>query len=189
MERSSMPELRMHAERTPNPDSVKWVLGRDVVQGDDRADFAGSVDVDVSPLAAALLALDGVEAVLLGPDFVTVTKAADRAWSELAGPVPDAIRAWHASDAPALGPAWAPPEAVEDDAVTARIRRILDEEIGPYVAQDGGEILLRGFEDGVVRVHLRGACEGCPSSTITLKMGIEARLKQEIPEVRAVEAV
>lgn len=184
-----MPELRMHAERTPNPESVKWVLGRPVVPAGGSATFAQSVAGDVSPLAQALLALDGVESILLGPDFVTVTKVRELAWSELAGPIPEAIRSWHASGEPALGPSWAPPEAIEDDAVLARIRRILEEEIGPYVAQDGGEILLEGFDEGVVKVHLRGACEGCPSSSITLKMGIEARLKQEIPEVIAVEAV
>jgi Fe-S cluster biogenesis protein NfuA len=184
-----MPEPRMHAERTPNPESVKWVLGRDVVPEGGSATFGASVRAEVSPLAAALLSVEGVERILLGPDFVTVTKSSDVAWSELAGPVPEAIRGWLASEAPALGPEWSPPEPAADDALVAQIRRILDEEIAPYVAQDGGEIALEGFEDGVVRVHLRGACDGCPSSTITLKMGIEARLREEIPEVLSVEAV
>jgi Fe-S cluster biogenesis protein NfuA len=184
-----MPELRMHAERTPNPESVKWVLGRAIVPDGGCATFGPEVDAGISPLAAILLAVEGVERILLGSDFVTITKSSEVAWSELAGPVPAAIRAWAVSDEPALGPAWAPPEAIEDDAVVARIRRILDLEIAPYVAQDGGEIALEGFYDGVVRVRLRGACEGCPSSTITLKMGIEARLREEIPEVQSVEAV
>jgi Fe-S cluster biogenesis protein NfuA len=184
-----MAELRMHAERTPNPESVKWVLGCAVASEAGSATFGPEVDSELSPLAAGLLEIEGVERILLGLDFVTVTKSPDVAWSDLAGPVPDAIRAWAASGEPALGPAWTPPEPEQDDVVVARIRRILDDEIAPYVAQDGGEIQLVGFDSGVVRVRLRGACEGCPSSTITLKMGIEARLREEIAEVQSVEAV
>jgi len=183
------PGFRMHAERTPNPNSIKWVLGRPVAEGVGSAFFEGEARAEVSPLAAAVLEVEGVEAILLGPGFVTVTKAEDREWTDLAAPIVAAIKAWAASEAPALGPGFEPPPAEEDDAVVSRIRTILERDVQPYVEQDGGEISFVGFREGIVEVVLRGACAGCPSSSITLKMGIEARLKEEIPEVRSVVAL
>ena len=88
-----------------------------------------------------------------------------------------------------LGPAWEPPDRGDEPEVVSRIRNILERDIQPYVAQDGGEIVFAGFRDGIVEVYLQGACSGCPSSTVTLKMGIEARLKDEIPEVEQVVAL
>lgn len=188
-----MSALRMHTERTPNPSSVKWVLDRALVDDGGAVAFDARTAVDVSPLASPLLAIEGVDRVLIGRDFVTVTKSAERGWREIGQAVDRAIRVWAESGAPVLGEGYATVEAAgeagADDAVVARIRRILDEEIGPYVAQDGGEISLAGFEGGVVQVVLRGACQSCPSSTITLKMGIEARLREQIPEVLSVVAV
>jgi len=180
--------FRMHAERTPNPDSVKWVLGQDVV-GEGSAHFEGQARAGESPLAAALLAIHGVRGVFLGPRFITVTRDPEAEWTELAEPIVEAIKAWAASGAPALGPDWSPPETGAGGDVVEHIKRILEQEIRPYVAQDGGEITFAGFHDGIVEVYLQGACAGCPSSTITLKMGIEARLKEEIPEVSEVVAL
>ncbi len=189
--------FRMHAERTPNPNSIKWVLGQavaDVVssasfsKGDAR-ELERSIGVDVSPLAAPILDIEGVEGVFLGPTFVTVTKSAGAEWTELAAPIVSAIKAWAASGEPALGPAFEVPEAAEDDAVVEQIKVILERDVRPYVEQDGGEISFAGYRDGVVEVVLQGACAGCPSSSITLKMGIEARLKEEIPEVKSVVAL
>jgi Fe-S cluster biogenesis protein NfuA len=179
----------MHTERTPNPASVKWVLGRPLAPEGRPVSFAARPDAGTSPLAARLLAIPGVERVLIGDDFVTVSKAADAGWRELGQAVSAALRDWDASGEPVLGPAYEAPPPRDDDEVVARIRQILEEEVGPYVAQDGGEITLAGFEDGEVRVVLRGACQSCPSSTITLKMGIEARLREAVPEVRTVTAV
>jgi len=179
----------MHAERTPNPDSVKWVLDRPVVTSGGFARFEPGIAHAVSPLAARLLAVDGVASVLLGSDFVTVNKVAEAAWSALADPINTALRAWADADEPAFGDAYVAPVVGDEEAVVKRIREILEAEIAPYVAADGGEVELAGYREGVVEVILRGACESCPSSTITLKMGIEARLREEIPEIRSVIAV
>jgi len=197
--------FRMHAERTPNPNSIKWVLGQPVADVVSSASFskggpgseadsnAGerepSIDAGVSPLAAPILDIEGVEGVFLGPTFVTVTKAAGAEWTELAAPIVAAIKAWAASGDPALGPAFEVPEAAEDDAVVEQIKTILERDVRPYVEQDGGEISFAGYREGIVEVVLQGACAGCPSSSITLKMGIEARLKEEIPEVKSVVAL
>lgn len=184
-----MSALRMHTERTPNPSSVKWVLDRPLIADAAAASFDAPTEPARSPLAARLLMIPGVERVLIGADFVTISKAPEAGWRELGQSVSEAIRAWDESGEAVLGPAFEPPSARDDDEVIARIRQILEDEIAPYVAQDGGEITLEGFDAGVVRVVLRGACESCPSSTITLKMGIEARLREAVPEVRSVMAV
>lgn len=181
--------LRMHPERTPNPHSVKWVLGTEVLRGGAFASFDRVVGPDISPLATCLFEVSGVTGVLLGPDFVTVSKQEDRAWAELAPPIGDAIKLWAASGEPALGDTYTPESQPDGDEVISRIRAVLEEEIGPYVAQDGGEVAFVGFSEGVVQVHLRGACAGCPSSSVTLKLGIEARLREEVPEVHSVVAV
>jgi Fe-S cluster biogenesis protein NfuA len=184
--------FRMHAERTPNPNSIKWVLGQRVIAESDgvsSATFSQAVAETVSPLAARILAIDGVDATLLGPAFVTVTKAETAEWTELAAPIVAEIKAWAALGISALGPDFERPEAQPDDEVVLRIREVLDRDVRPYVESDGGEVGFVAFHDGVVEVVLRGACAGCPSSSITLKMGIEARLKEEIPEVESVIAV
>jgi Fe-S cluster biogenesis protein NfuA len=181
--------FRMHAERTPNPNSIKWVLGQPVAAEIGSASFEGQVSTAISPLASAILSVDGVEGVYLGPTFVTVSKRESAEWTELAAPIVAGIKAWAASGEPALGAEFEPPATEDDDAVVSRIRVILERDVRPYVEQDGGEISFAGYRDGVVEVVLQGACAGCPSSSITLKMGIEARLKEEIPEVKSVVAL
>lgn len=181
--------FRMHAERTPNPNSIKWVLGQAVADVVASASFGAGVSAAVSPLAAGVVAVDGVTGVLLGPNFVTVTKREEAEWTVLAAPIVAAIKVWAASGVSALGPGFEPPRAEDDDEVVQKIRTILERDVRPYVEQDGGEIRFAGYHDGVVEVVLQGACAGCPSSSITLKMGIEARLKAEIPEVRSVVAL
>lgn len=183
------PGFRMHAERTPNPQSIKWVLGQAVAGEAGRAAFREAPASEVSPLGARLFQVEGIESIFLGSDFVTVTKDTGHDWSELAAAIVDAIKDWAASGAPALGAAFEPPARGDESEVVSRIRKILDRDIQPYVAQDGGEIVFADFRDGIVEVYLQGACAGCPSSTATLKMGIEARLKEEIPEVLEVVAL
>ena len=182
-------DFRMHAERTPNPNSIKWVLSQPVAGEAGRAAFQEPPSPKESPLAAGLLDIEGVTGVLLGFDFVSVTKLEEREWTELAGAVVETIKAWASGGEAALGPEWAPPDRGDEPEVVSRIRNILETDIQPYVAQDGGEIVFAGFRDGIVEVYLQGACSGCPSSTVTLKMGIEARLKDEIPEVEQVVAL
>jgi len=181
--------FRMHAERTPNPNSVKWVLSQALAEGGVGAHFPEAVPDEVSPLAARLFAVDGVVGVFVAGNFVTVTKREDVEWADLAQGVVDAIKAFVASDEPAFGPAFEAPDEGPEEGIAGRIRTILESEVRPAVAQDGGDIIFAGYRDGVVEVYLQGSCSGCPSSTLTLKMGIEERLRQEIPEVREVVAL
>lgn len=182
-------DLRMHAERTPNPHSIKWVLNRPLAEEPGGVSFAEPVDADVSPIAGRLFAVAQVTGIFLGPDFVTVSKDAEAEWTDLAPSVVAALKDWASAGEPALGPGWKPPERADEDDTVRRIREILENEVRPYVERDGGEIVFAGFSDGVVQVSLRGACAGCPSSTITLKLAIEGRLKEAIPEVHSVVAV
>ncbi len=181
--------FRMHAERTPNPNSVKWVLGQPLVEGAGGAYFDEPVSEGVSPLASRLFAVDGVEGVFVAGNFVTVTKREELDWADLAQFVVDAIKAHVAAEVPALGPEWEPSESGPGGEVADRIREILESEVRPAVAQDGGDIIFAGYQDGRVEVYLQGSCAGCPSSTMTLKMGIEERLRQEIPEIQEVVAL
>jgi Fe-S cluster biogenesis protein NfuA len=182
-------DFHMRAERTPNPNSVKWVVSTTLLEAGRSAHFDAPVEPDVSPLAARLFAIDGVTGVFIAPNFVTVTKQPEVDWPELAQSLVDEIKAFAATHEPALGPAYEAAHAEESDEVAARIQRVLDEEIRPYVAQDGGDVLFAGFRDGVVELYMQGSCSGCPSSTATLKMGIEARLREAVPEVQEVIAI
>lgn len=183
------PALRMHAERTPNPNSIKWVLGRSVVPGGVTAHFDGPPGPEMSPLAARLFEIDGVVVVFLASNFVTVTKRDDLEWTDLAQPIVDALRAGLEDGGEALGPAFQVDPSATEDAIAARIRQVLDETVRPAVAMDGGDVVFAGFRDGVVEVYLQGSCSGCPSSSATLKHGIEARLRELIPEVQGVVAL
>lgn len=183
------PSFRMHAERTPNPNSIKWVLGRPIVEGGASVHFDAPPAEDVSPLAARLFAIDGVVVVFLASNFVTVTKREEIEWTDLAQPIVDVLKQVLAEDGPALGPAFEPGEAVSESEVVARIRRVLDEEVRPAVAMDGGDVVFSGFRDGVVELYLQGSCSGCPSSAATLQHGIEVRLREAVPEVQGVVAL
>jgi len=175
--------FRMHAERTPNPQSIKWVLSKELLPSGVSANFQSPVDAQVSPLAARLFAIPGVARVFLAGNFVTVTKREELEWTDLAEPVVEAIKAHLASGEEALGPAFeAGPELPESE-VIQRIRDILEKEVRPAVAMDGGDVVFVGYRDGIVEVALQGSCVGCPSATATLRFGIEMRLKEAIPEV------
>lgn len=181
--------FRMHAERTPNPNSIKWVLGDPIAPAGTTADFPAPVAEAVSPLAARLFAVKGVTGVFLASHFVTVTKADEAEWTELAQPLVDAIKEFAASGASALGPEYVAVAAAPRGDVVDRIRRILEDEVRPAVAMDGGDVVFAGYRDGVVEVQLQGSCAGCPSSTATLRFGIEQRLREAVPEVQQVVSV
>jgi len=183
------PDFRMHAERTPNPNSIKWVLGRPVVEGGRSAHFDAPPEPEVSPLAAKLFAVDGVTVVFLAMNFITVTKREDVEWSDIAESIVGTIKECLEDGGSALGPAFDAETAAPEDEVVARIRAILEEQVRPAVAQDGGDIVFAGFRDGIVELYLRGSCSGCPSATATLKYGIEGLLREAIPEVRGVVAL
>lgn len=176
-------DFHFHAERTPNPHSLKWVVSKELTSAGVTASFQQPVAADVSPLAARLFAIPDVLGVFLAPGFVTVTKREEREWIDLAQPIVDALKAFAASGASALGPAFSTAERLESSGVVARIKQILEEEVRPAIARDGGDVAFAGFHDGVVEVVLQGSCVGCPSSTATLRFGIEGRLREEIPEV------
>lgn len=183
------PGFRMHAERTPNPNSVKWVLGSPIVAGATSAFFDASPGDEVSPLATRLFTLAGVRGVFVASSFITVTKADDVEWTDLAQGIVDAVKAFAASGRPALGPAFAAQTLASGGDIEDRIKRLLDEEIRPAVAMDGGDVVFAGYHDGRVELYMQGSCSGCPSSRATLKLGIEARLREEIPEVTEVVAL
>lgn len=184
--------IHIHAETTPNPHTLRFVVNRELIAAG-TVNFRDAADARQSPLARALFEIGGVQGVLVGQGFVTVTKAPEALWSELASSCTRALRTVLETvedvvGAPAAGAA-APvafPGGGTDDPISAKIQEILNAEIRPAVAMDGGDIIFYGFKDGVVSLHLQGSCSSCPSSVMTLKMGVETRLKMLIPEVREV---
>ena len=183
----------IETEATPNPATLKFLPGQDVMGPRGTADFISEEASARSPLAARLFQLDGVARVFLGADFVTVTKTNDADWADLRPQVLGALM----EHAMAGRPVMAGDEAEEDvedtdpaDAeVVAQIKELLDTRVRPAVAGDGGDIVFRGFRDGVVKLRMQGACSGCPSSRATLKHGVENMLRHYVPEVVAVEQV
>ncbi|QLH38363.1 MAG: NifU family protein [Defluviicoccus sp.] len=181
----------IQTEVTPNPATLKFLPGQ-VVMNAGTANFTTSDEATVSPLATSLFALDGVTGVFLGTDFVTVTKDAEHDWEALKPFVLSAIMDHFTSGQPVIvGNVGAETGAVspEDDEVTAQIKELIETRVRPAVAQDGGDIIFRAYEDGVVYLHMQGACSGCPSSTMTLRHGIENMLRYYVPEVTEVRPV
>jgi Fe-S cluster biogenesis protein NfuA len=182
----------IQTEATPNPATLKFIPGRDVL-ADGTADFRSKADAAASPLATRLFAIDGVDGVFLGSDFISVTKG-DIEWQHLKPMVLGAIMEHYMSGAPVTdeedsNDAAAESYDPEDEAIVATIKELLETRVRPAVAQDGGDITFSGFRDGIVYLHMRGACSGCPSSTATLRHGIENLLKHFCPEVVSVQPV
>jgi Fe-S cluster biogenesis protein NfuA len=180
----------IQTESTPNPATLKFLPGQTVLQSG-SADFPTSDSAHVSPLAAHLFRVEGVEGVFFGPDFITVTKG-DYEWAHLKPAILGVIMEHFASGQPVMQTDERAGHADHDGpdaAIVDQIKELLDTRVRPAVAQDGGDITFHGFESGVVYLHMRGACAGCPSSTMTLKMGIENLLKHYVPEVSEVRPV
>ena len=182
----------IQTESTPNPATLKFLPGEVVMQAG-TADFPNREAADTSALARRVFAVTGVTGVFLGPDFVTVTKEESEDWDHMKPGILGAIMEHFQSGDPVMaGDAGAVGHAAhdgEDGEIVNQIKELLDTRVRPAVAQDGGDITFHGFERGVVYLHMQGACAGCPSSTITLKMGIENLLKHYIPEVVEVRPV
>jgi len=179
----------IQTEGTPNPATLKFLPGRTVVTGA-PVDMPNPESARRSPLAERLFQVEGVTGVFLGGDFITVTKRADKQWELLKPALLGVIMEHFIADRPVLSEAAAAvEETAEDDEIVSQIKELLDTRVRPAVAQDGGDIVFRGFERGIVYVHLQGSCSGCPSSTATLRMGIENMLKHYVPEVMEVRAV
>lgn len=181
----------IQTESTPNPATLKFIPGQDVMEVG-TADFPTADSAASSPLARRLFAISGVTGVFLGLDFITVTKADDLDWQHLKPEILGAIMEHFQSGAPAIEGAAQSGHAAHDgpdSEIVGQIKELLDTRVRPAVAQDGGDITFHGFERGVVYLHMKGACAGCPSSTLTLKMGIENLLRHYIPEVTEVRPV
>jgi Fe-S cluster biogenesis protein NfuA len=182
----------IQTEQTPNPATLKFLPGRDVV-AKGVIDFTDPDKAQASPLARRVFGVEGVTGVFLGADFVTVTKAAGEDWYALKPAVLGAIMEHFMSGDPILEPDAALADdaggSEDDSELVKQIRELIDTRVRPAVAQDGGDIIFRGFERGVVYLHMRGACSGCPSSAITLKNGIENLLRYYVPEVVEVRQV
>jgi Fe-S cluster biogenesis protein NfuA len=173
----------IQTEDTPNPATLKFIPGVDVLPGN-SAEFNASDDAKASPLASRLLRIDGVESVFLSGDFVSITKADQMEWFALKPSVLAGIMEHFASGLPVMDAAQdSEGDNSDDDEVVQQIKHLLDTRVRPAVAMDGGDITFHSFDDGVVTLQMRGACQGCPSSTATLKMGIENMLRHYIPEV------
>jgi len=183
----------IQTESTPNPATLKFLPGQTVLDAG-TADFPTPEGADTSPLAERIFKVPGVSGVFFGNDFVTVTKDEATDWDHIKPAILGAIMEHYQSGQPVMlgdgGTASGHADhSGEDSEIVGQIKELLDTRVRPAVAQDGGDITFHGFERGVVYLHMQGACAGCPSSTITLKMGIENLLRHYIPEVTEVRPV
>jgi len=182
----------IQTETTPNPATLKFLPGRTVMDEGvvDITDAAKAAEL--SPLAARLFAIESVTGVYLGRDFISVTKEGADDWYMLKPALLGAIMEHFMSGDPVLSEGADIDDGIrldETDATVRQIKELIDTRVRPAVAQDGGDIVFQGFERGIVYLHMRGACSGCPSSVVTLKSGIENLLKYYVPEVVEVRAV
>jgi Fe-S cluster biogenesis protein NfuA len=192
--------MLIEIEKTPNPATRKFLPGRTVMEAGGR-DFANADAAEASPLAEALFSTGMVDGVYFGRDFVSVSAAPTVEWDELEPDVLSILLDHFMLDAPlfkqgtAAGIEVAPdmPLNVEEDPADAdiidQIKELLDTRVRPAVAQDGGDIVYRGYRDGILYLGMQGACSGCPSSTVTLKRGVESLIKHYVPEVETIEAI
>ncbi|WP_188056557.1 MULTISPECIES: NifU family protein [unclassified Sphingosinithalassobacter] len=191
--------MLIETEATPNPATLKFLPGRTVMEAGTR-DFATPEEAEASPLAEALFSLGDVTGVFFGRDFISVSAAPGVEWSQLKPDVLGILLDHFSGNMPLFRPGTAagiavPPEGAEfgddpeDADIVAQIRELIDTRVRPAVANDGGDIIYRGFDKGKVYLQMQGACAGCPSSTATLKNGIEQLLRHYVPEVTEVRAV
>lgn len=186
----------IQTEATPNPATLKFLPGREVLAGEPR-DFRDPDTARISPLASAVFSVDGVSGVFLGADFVSVTKDDAVEWSHIKPAILGAVMEHFMSGKPILAesaaadPAPQVEEFFEDEDVETVevIKELLDTRVRPAVAMDGGDIIFRGYREGTVFLHMQGACSGCPSSTATLKSGIENLLRHFVPGVEQVQQI
>jgi len=181
----------IQTEATPNPNVLKFLPGREVA--DSPTDFVNAGEAAASPLAEALFQLEGVTSVFFGYDYVSVTRDSQGPeWTTMKAPILAAVMDHFVSGAPLMRGAGEAARSSENDSeVVAEIKQLLDSRVRPAVAQDGGDILFDAFDEatGLLTLRMRGACAGCPSSTATLKSGVEQMMKHYIPEVTRVEQV
>lgn len=188
--------LEIYTEMTPNPESIKFVTNRHLLPNF-QLDFRAKEMAEGSPLALHLFAIPFVKGVFISNNFVTVTKKPEYDWFEITPELKQAIQTFIQSGEKLIDESLLPKEAVADkqDAVTddtspeTKIKELLEKYVKPAIQMDGGHIEFRSFENGVVKLSLQGSCSGCPSSSLTLKSGIEGLLKRMVPEVEVVESI
>lgn len=188
----------IQTETTPNPATLKFLPGQTVLE-EGSVDFRSPDEAEDSPLALRLFEIPGVTGVFFGHDFVSITKEGEDSdgfdWQHLRPAILGAIMEHFVTGQPVMNNNSATDDDSEeffdpaDEKIVTTIKELLDTRVRPAVAQDGGDITFRGFKEGVVYLHMRGACAGCPSSTATLKYGIQNLLKHFIPEIQEVSAV
>jgi Fe-S cluster biogenesis protein NfuA len=183
----------IQTEPTPNPATLKFIPGRPVL-GDGTVDFRAKAEALGSPLASRLFDVEGVKGVFLGADFISVTKG-EGEWQHIKPAILGAIMDHYMSGAPIIADQAAEQDAPQgyydpkDEETVSMIKELLETRVRPAVANDGGDITFHSFKDGVVFLHMRGACSGCPSSTATLRLGIENLLRHFCPDVQEVQPV
>lgn len=179
----------IQTEDTPNPSTVKFIPGQKILESG-TMDFASRADASRSPLAIRLFGIVGITRVFFSADFVSVSKADDTDWSMLKPMILALLMEHLSTNQPILDEGYCSSDTQsdedDDDEITKQIKELLDERVRPMVAMDGGDIVFERFDNGVVYLQMRGACSGCPSSTATLKVGIENMLRHYIPEVQEV---
>jgi Fe-S cluster biogenesis protein NfuA len=175
-------------ESTPNPATLKFLLQRQVT--DESFDCPTAQEAERSPLAAKLFGFPWTSSVYVGQNFITVTKQDWVDWGMLAEPLTGLIQEHMDKGEPVVLKVAAAPDLSENDSpIVKQIKNLLNVEIRPVVALDGGDIVFNKYEDNILYIHMRGACAGCPSSTATLKEGIEVRMKEAFPEIKEVLAI
>jgi len=185
----------IQTEDTPNPNSVKFIPEDTLNNSKGPTNFSSMQDAEKSPLAKALFSIDGVEGVFYGSDFITISKKEKIDWAEIKPMIMLTIMEHFSRKSPLFddekkNTSTGSNEIKEDDSqVVKEIKEIIEHKVRPAVAQDGGDIIFHSFENGVLKLELHGACSGCPSSTITLKNGIENMIRHYVPEIESVEAI
>jgi Fe-S cluster biogenesis protein NfuA len=190
--------MLIRTEQTPNPATRKFLPGQTVMEAGTR-DFADAASAEASPLASALFASGMVEGVFYGRDFISVTAAPGVAWGDLEPLVIETLLDHFVTGAPLFAPGSAGGILISDDSeieenpedadIIEQIKDLIETRVRPAVAQDGGDIVYKGYRDGRLYLSMHGACSGCPSSTVTLKRGIESLIRHYVPEVETVEAI
>jgi len=191
-----MKAVSVYMESNPNPNSLKFVINYEIAPSGESFDFPNVESTTGAPLAKALFGLEYVERVFIMNNFVTVTKGDNYDWFEIQNPIRDFIAEYLRNENPVFDKSFAfsqepTPEEIHsepENELEFKIKAVLEEYVKPAVEMDGGAITYNSFDDGVLKVQLEGSCNGCPSSMVTLKSGIENLMKRMVPEVQSVEA-
>lgn len=184
-------EIKIFTEGTPNPNALKFVLDKTLVEKG-SLNFANKEKAQNSPLATKLFKINSVKEVFIGQNFITITKDENSKWDNIYGKIEDVINKHFVSGEPIItdnGQQTTGNKTTKSDPVEERIKEILDSQIRPAVASDGGDIIFDSYKDGILRLHLQGACSSCPSAIMTLKAGVEQMLKRQIPELKEVISI